>query len=136
VFWWNGADDVGYAEAHYAGNSGGYQTYVLAYLRTGVGDLAYDEVPEQHQGGLRSGRFADAPDASEHEFDLAEWTWFRAKTKVNTLQVIGRGWPPQSDGNGLPRPGVHGDITRVLRDPPRPLLTRLRRRIAPNLNTG
>jgi hypothetical protein len=125
VFWWNGARDAGFAEAHYGANPGGYQHYVLAYLQTGIGRLAYDEVPPTEVGGLRRGLYAvDAGDRADTGPAADDWKWFRARTTVNTLQVLGPEWRWT-----LERPGVHGDITRLLRDPPKAALDRLRARI-------
>jgi hypothetical protein len=122
VYWWNGARDAGYAEAHYGANPGGYQHYVLAYLQTGVGNLAYDDVPSGEAGGVRCGLYAVEADQSAGDGPAADdWKWFRAKTTVNTLQVLGPEWCWT-----LNRPGIHGDITRLLRDPPRTALDRLR----------
>lgn len=133
AFWWNGARDVGYAEAHYGANPGGYQHYVLAHLQTGTGSLAYDEAPRNHMGGLRSGLFAIEPALEEPDkqrldgprdfakvdvsFKPEAWKWFRAKTTINTVQVLGPGWLWT-----LTRPGVHGDVTRLLREPPKSTL--------------
>jgi hypothetical protein len=139
VFWWNGARDSGYAEAHYGANPGGYQHYVLAHLQTGTGQIAYGQVLPEHLYGFRSGRYAvervvttsAKDDLSDSEirdlvntgevFDPDAWKWFRAGTKINTLQVLGPEWRWT-----LTRPGVHGDVTRLLRDPPRSTLDRVR----------
>jgi len=131
VSWWNGARDFGYAEAYWGANPGGYQRYVFGWIRTGTGHLSFDQVPTLPTPGLATGMFA-APDNATSEigapatqapevFDADAWKWFRAGTTINTLQILGPGWPDVRT-----RPGVHGDITRLLRDPPRTFEDRVR----------
>jgi hypothetical protein len=115
VRWWDGARDAGYAEHYYLGNPGGYQNYILAHVRTGVGPLAYDQAPKEVRGGYDTGRFAGSQPVVGEPPDGPDWSSFRSGTVVNTLQVLGPGWPPSDE---LPRPGVHGDIIRVLRQHP------------------
>jgi hypothetical protein len=133
VSWWNGARDIGYAEAYWGANPGGYQRYVFGWIRTGTGRISYGQAPALPSLGLATGVFAapegltdygpiGAPDGQAAEFyDPEVWKWFRAGTTINTLQVLGPGW-----SGALARPGVHGDITRLLRDPPRTFEDRVR----------
>jgi hypothetical protein len=132
VYWWHGARDAGYAEAYWGANPGGYQSYVLGWIGSGTGHLSYDQVPPLPQLGLATGKFAAPPNPAETDrlaghaperYDPQAWKWFRASTTINTLQVLGPGWLAVDSWT---RPGVDGDITRLLRDPPRTFEDRVR----------
>jgi hypothetical protein len=85
----NGAHNREYAEAYWFGNPGNYQWYVLSHNDMGTGSFAVTvdgREPRWFQDGVLRSKDPFLPGTSPVASDAEK---FRAKTKVNTLTVLG-----------------------------------------------